>query len=298
MRQLKRMLRHAEKKSPDNRSRFILKLLQNSAFRDFHSLKDIIKPEYRHALLMLFWLIDFPSYFLIQLFVKDYSIVHCALDDLIPFREWFSIFYVLWFPYFMGTLLYTMLYDPPAFKRGMYSFMLIFTITKFIFLFLPNGVNLRPDPMPRNNIFTKLVLFLYGKDRSMNCCPSEHALGALIALMMAFDSKKLSNPGVRAAYTFMAVMICLSILYIKQHSVLDIAAAIPLLFLAWTLFYRKKAEGAKQEDGEAADMQKNRKAAEIQKNRKIADIQKKRNTAADTDREERNVKTEEEPCLS
>lgn len=204
------------------------------------SLKDITKPEYRHVFLMLFWLIDLPSYFLIQKYVKDYTLIHCALDDKIPFVEWFSVFYVLWFPYYLGTILYTMFYDKEAFRRGMYSFMLIFTITKLIYIFLPNGVDMRPDPMPRHNIFTRLVEFLYGADRSMNCCPSEHALGALIALMMAFDTKKLSDPRVRITYVFLAVMICLSILYIKQHSVLDIVAAVPLLVLAWALFYRKK----------------------------------------------------------
>ena len=216
-----------------------MKFLKNSVFRGFHSLKDITKPEYRHALLMLFWLIDLPFYFLIQLIVKDYTVVHCALDDQIPFVEEFVVFYILWFPYYMGTLLYMMLYDPPVFRRGMYMFMLIFTITKFIFIFLPNGVDLRPDPMPRDNIFTRLVLFLYGKDRSMNCCPSEHVLGAVIAMIMVFDSKKTSSIWIRVLFAVLALLISLSILFIKQHSVLDIVACIPFVAAGLLLFFRK-----------------------------------------------------------
>ena len=217
-----------------------MKFLQNSVFRDFHSLKDITKPEYRHALLMLFWCIDLPCYFLIQLIVKDYTVISCPLDYQIPFIESFSVFYVLWFPFYMGTLVYMMLYDPPVFRRGMYMFMLIFTITKFIFIFLPNGVDLRPDPMPRDNVFTRLVLFLYGKDRSMNCCPSEHALGAVIAMIMILYSEKTSKISVRVISVILTILICLSILFIKQHSVLDILAAVPFTAVGWLLFFRKK----------------------------------------------------------
>ena len=229
------------------------KLIDESVFNDLHSVKDITKPKYRHALLMLYWLVDFPSYFLIQKSVKKYAIIHCALDDMIPFLEIFSVPYVLWFPFYIGTLLYTMLYDPPAFKRGMHSFMVTFTITKLIFAFLPNGVDLRPDPLPRKNIFIRLVKFLYGSDRSMNCCPSEHVLGSVLAVMMAFDSKKLSNPKVRAGYVIMCTLICLSTFHIKQHSVLDAIACAPLALLAWFLFYRKKKQKEEKKDPETEE---------------------------------------------
>lgn len=217
-----------------------MKLFRNSVFRDFHHLRDITKPEYRHALLMLFWLIDLPMFFVIQAVVRDYTVISCPWDYQIPFIEEFVIFYILWFPYYMGTLLYLMLYDPPSFRRGMYMLIAIFTITKIIYFLLPNGIDLRPDPMPRDNIFTRTVLFLYGKDRSMNCCPSEHVLAAVIAMFMAFDSDKLSRPWIRALYVFLAVMICASVLFIKQHSLLDIAAAVPFLFVGWLIFFRKR----------------------------------------------------------
>ena len=52
-----------------------MKLFRNSVFRDFHHLRDITKPEYRHALLMLFWLIDLPMFFVIQAVVRDYTVI-------------------------------------------------------------------------------------------------------------------------------------------------------------------------------------------------------------------------------
>ena len=62
-------------------------------------LTNINSPEYRHLLLLLGWVGYFILYALTENLIpaeKGYP-VHCALDDVVPFCEWFVIPYVSWY---------------------------------------------------------------------------------------------------------------------------------------------------------------------------------------------------------
>ena len=41
--------------------------------------------------------IYFPIFSLLEQFCEPRYVIHCALDDMIPFNEWFVIPYVIWF---------------------------------------------------------------------------------------------------------------------------------------------------------------------------------------------------------
>lgn len=41
--------------------------------------------------------IYFPIFSLLEQFCEPRYVIHCALDDIIPFNEWFVIPYVIWF---------------------------------------------------------------------------------------------------------------------------------------------------------------------------------------------------------
>ena len=50
-----------------------------------------------------------------------------------------------------------------------------------------------------------------------------------------------TNKWVRAAIAIWCGVICISVAFVKQHSVADIFAAIPMcLFAEWFVFFRKK----------------------------------------------------------
>ena len=82
-------------------------------------LSNITSPQYRHVLLLGGWLVYFSFYFLTENLIPAEAchVVHCALDDLIPFNEFFVIFYVGWYFLVFGSLIYTFFYDVPAFKK-------------------------------------------------------------------------------------------------------------------------------------------------------------------------------------
>ena len=51
-----------------------------------------------HCLAMLYFVFYLIAFFsLEQIHRPDLHIIHCALDDVIPFCEWFIIPYCLWF---------------------------------------------------------------------------------------------------------------------------------------------------------------------------------------------------------
>ena len=50
--------------------------------------------------------IYFPIFSLLEQFCEPRYVIHCALDDMIPFNEWFVIPYVLWFLFVPGMVLF------------------------------------------------------------------------------------------------------------------------------------------------------------------------------------------------
>ena len=83
------------------------------------SLSTVREPRYRHVLLLLGWVFYFSMYFITENLIPPERChpMHCALDDLIPFNEWFLIFYVGWYFLVFGSLLYYFLYDADKFSK-------------------------------------------------------------------------------------------------------------------------------------------------------------------------------------
>ena len=63
--------------------------------------------------LLLFWPVFGLLFSYAERFypVAHYFEMHCALDDLIPFNEWFLIPYLFWFVYLIGAVAYTFFFD-------------------------------------------------------------------------------------------------------------------------------------------------------------------------------------------
>lgn len=63
------------------------------------SLKRLNEPHFAHTKLLVGWLIYFAMYFLTENLIppERCHVIHGFLDDVIPFREGFVVFYVGWF---------------------------------------------------------------------------------------------------------------------------------------------------------------------------------------------------------
>ena len=115
-------------------------------YRQFRFSK-LNTPEFSHVWLLLYWPIFGLGFSYVERFypVAHYIEMHCALDDLIPFNEWFLIPYLFWFVYLIGAVAYTFFFDVPGFRRMMRFVMITYSVTLIIYFLFPTCQMLRPE---------------------------------------------------------------------------------------------------------------------------------------------------------
>lgn len=207
-------------------------------YRQFRFSK-LDTPEYRHLKLLAYWPVFGLLFFILErVWLREsYTPVACALDAHIPFCEAFLIPYLFWFVFLAGIHLYTLLYDVAAFRRLMRFIVFSYTVVLAIYILFPNCQQLRPAAFARDNGFTRFLAGFYRFDTNTNVCPSLHVVGSAAVVAGAWGSKHFSTSGWRAAFVFAAALIAVSTVFLKQHSVLDVLAALPVCLAAW-LFAR------------------------------------------------------------
>ena len=74
-------------------------------------------------------------------------------------------------------------------------------------------------------------------DTNTNVCPSLHVIGSMAAFFAFWYAPIFSKRGWRIASTAAAFFISISTVFMKQHSVLDVLAAIPLCAIGYYFAY-------------------------------------------------------------
>lgn len=218
-------------------------------------MKELLK-KYNHAIAILYLpLYMFCFFGLERRNTVDYYIVESALDHYIPFCEWFVIPYFLWFAYIAVTVVYFFFTNKRDFVRLCIFLFVGMTICLGIYYVWPNGQNLRPDlaTLGRENIFTRMLAGLYTTDTSTNVCPSIHTLNSVGACIAIFYSKALKDKKwIRGGALVLTVSICLSTVFLKQHSIIDVICALALSFVMYWIAYRPKFEKIPEQIQEAS----------------------------------------------
>lgn len=192
-------------------------------------IKDFFK-KYPHS-----WTASYFAVYLVWFFWLEsranqpYHVIHFPLDDHIPFCEYFIIPYFLWFLYVAAVFLWLFFRDRENFFRYtafLYTGMTLFLIVSTIY---PNGHLLRPLEFERDNIFIKMVCFLYWADTSTNILPSIHVFNSIAAHMAVMNTPPLRKQKwtVRCS-RILCVSIILSTMFLKQHSCVDVILGILL----------------------------------------------------------------------
>lgn len=171
----------------------------------------------------------------------SYTILHTRLDEFIPFCEYFILPYCAWYLYFAGTAFYFLLRRP---KKEFYEFAALIASGMTLWLLLctvwPNGLNLRPVIDPRKNFCTWLVSLIYAADTPTNVFPSMHVYVSLVAHSTIRRNLGKEHPGLSGFSWGLMVSICVSTVFIKQHSVLDIVGGIALFAGLAPIIYRRR----------------------------------------------------------
>ena len=209
-------------------------------YRGF-SLKKLNEPRFAHVKLLGGWIAYFCLYFITENLIpyEKCMPIHCALDDLIPFNEWFVLFYVGWYALVFGTLAYTFFFDVPQFKKVQTFIMITQAVAMLCYILWPSRQDLRPETFPRENFLTSVMAFIYSFDTSTGVCPSLHVAYSLGILSVGLKDETL--PGwIKALLTLFVIGVCCAVCFVKQHSALDVFAALPVCLLAEALVYGKE----------------------------------------------------------
>ena len=193
--------------------------------------------ESKHVLLFLLFILIEVFYFLTQLRDVKHNIIHLSLDDAIPFLPVFVIPYVVWYVYVPGGMLYNFFVDKNAFCKQILTVISGMAISIIIFCIYPTTVDFRPSA-EGDGFFLWVCRLLFSNDKPVNVLPSMHCFEAVIIHLTAFRNEKLRrNITLRIGSIILSVLICLSTVFIKQHSVVDLVSGVALAYILYFLIY-------------------------------------------------------------
>ena len=242
------------------------------SWKEYFSLRlpDLKKKEYRHSLLLLYWPLELAFFTISGRLPWTYHPICCALDDAIPFLEGFVVPYELWFLCGIFLVFYTLRYDVPSFRKFMWFLIVNMLMAGAVFLIYPSTFPGRPvqalgwpastaeyyEAMPRKNICTWMLSYIYHTDPPRNVFPSEHVAVSLGMVAAVLHCRKLrSRPLFAVLFILLQLTICASVVYTKQHSFLDIQGALPVVLISylsvyvpWKKLLRRKAPLAASEE--------------------------------------------------
>ena len=193
----------------------------------------------------LSWLLIYGVFYMTAFYLleqRDVSIhlIHCRLDDMIPFCKYFILPYLLWFPFMGLTFVYIGWIQKDT--KQMWQLFWHLTIGTTLFLFIswvyPNGQHLRPA-LYGDDIFTEAIRRLYQTDTPTNILPSLHVYGTVVAAVAILEAPALKEKKwLRVGTILLSLSIIASTVFLKQHSIIDGIVAIMLNTACYFLCYR------------------------------------------------------------
>ena len=135
-------------------------------------------------------------------------------------------------------MIYFLLHEDENFNALAGTLALGMTLFLVVSAIYPNGLNLRPVTFPRENIFTDLVRMIYSMDTPTNVLPSIHvynSIGAMAAIAHSTSLKK--HRGVQISSYVLGILIIFSTVFLKQHSITDVIAALAMACMIYPFVY-------------------------------------------------------------
>ena len=200
--------------------------------------------KYKHLFPLAIFLIFYLTVFV---YVENRPAYHMHLlasrfDHLIPFCELFVVPYIMWFFYITFGVLFFGIVEKDRDQCYQLSTNLMIGMALFLLISLiwPNGHTLRTAVLPRDNVFTRLVIMIYSSDTSTNVFPSIHVFNTIAMHTAVRHSTTLKkHPWAVRISGIIAVSIVLSTMFIKQHTVIDVVGAMGLNLVTWYVLYRQ-----------------------------------------------------------
>jgi membrane-associated phospholipid phosphatase len=208
--------------------------------KHFDTAKNIIA-KYKHGVILSYFIVYMIWFtYLEDTVTTKFTPVYSKLDNLIPFNELFIIPYLLWFIYIFITVAYFFLTSKTDFYKCCAYLFIGMTICLIIYTVWPNGHYLRVNlkNLGRSNIFIDMLSKIYQVDTATNVFPSIHVFNSIGAYIAIRKSERLKNIKWLHWFTFiLTVLICMSTVFLKQHSILDVLGRVALGLIMYVIVY-------------------------------------------------------------
>lgn len=202
--------------------------------------------KYSHAWTLVYVLFYMPWFNYIEKTITpdtDFTNLHVAFDDMIPFCEWFIIPYVIWFLYIPVVVLLELFTSRKEYYYACAYLFIGMTMCLTICTLFPNGQDLRVDSFERDNIMTTIMGFIYSADTNTNVFPSIHVFNSVGAFIIICKCGVLKDMNwIKVCAGILSVLIILSTMFLKQHSVIDVIGGLILGLVMYILVYCIKWE--------------------------------------------------------
>lgn len=195
--------------------------------------------KYKHAWVLSYGLIYITWFIYLERTVKtQYHVMHIALDDYIPFNEYFIVPYLLWFAYVGATIGYLFFTNKEDYYQLCFYLFSGMTISLIICTLFHNGTDFRPAINPDKNICSRIVFALYKTDTCTNVFPSVHVYNSICThIAISKNAVLKQHRWLQVASFLLMASICLATVCLKQHSVIDgIGAGIMSYALYYTVY--------------------------------------------------------------
>jgi membrane-associated phospholipid phosphatase len=156
---------------------------------------------------------------------------------MIPFNEYFAIFYYGWYALVAVSLFYFFFYDAKRFKDLQIFIIITQALAVMIYIVYPTVQIGRPEILG-DNIFCDLMRFMYTVDTPTGVCPSLHVAYSL-GIVSVWVQRKKTPLSLKCFVVLFSIMVCLSVVFVKQHSVIDVFAGFGISVVAEYVVYKQ-----------------------------------------------------------
>jgi len=197
--------------------------------------------KYKHAWVFLYMIPYLLWYFGLQQWRSNvvFVDVYTSIDKMIPFVPVFIWPYIYWYLFVVATVLYLFFVDTSDFYKNVAFLFIGMTICLTIFTVFPTSYDHRPVSWNADPVSTFFLNSIYAADKCQNVFPSIHvynSIGCAIAIVKHEGFR--NNKVIKIVAIISAILISLSTMFIKQHSILDACSAGLLAIIMYILVYK------------------------------------------------------------
>ncbi|MBT3181605.1 MAG: phosphatase PAP2 family protein [Deltaproteobacteria bacterium] len=107
-------------------------------------------------------------------------------------------------------------------QRAIVGFFIATTVCYLFFMLVPVKMTMRPDVSAMTGFHASLTNLIFHVDLPYNCFPSLHVTYPTFATLIVWKNHKVARWAVLA----MAVIVAISVIFVKQHYVADVIAGL------------------------------------------------------------------------